>query len=385
MKNEIRIELNRNAFTYSLVFLFPFLIGSVLMGCQNSSGDERSETEMTESVSGTETGMSGSVKDFIYDVPEGFVQCHASTVARLDNGEFVVAWFGGTEEKNDDVGIWMSTGKPGNWTQPVELEKLRDDPHWNPVLFNAPDGSVILYFKVGKEIPTWETWYTVSTDNAKTWSDAKELVPGDRGGRGPVKNKSIVLSNGDWLAPASHEEGPWLAFVDRSTDNGKTWLAEDYVPMDMPEEEGKGAIQPTLWESDPGKVHMLLRTASGYIGRSDSDDNGKTWSEMYDTGLPNPNSGIDLVKLPGGELVLAYNPDDKNWGDRAPLTLAVSEDNGKTWPYKLDIETGVPDDEFSYPSIISWDDTIAVVYTWQREKVAFYQATLEQIKAEAGN
>ena len=358
--------------TQTIYIGIVLLMMTFFMSCQNPASNTESKEKMSE-----------PIKDFIYDQADGFEQCHASTIARMENGEFVVAWFGGTEEKDDDVGIWMSTGKPGNWTKPIELEKLRDDPHWNPVLFSAPDGRIILYFKVGKEIPTWETWYTISTDKGKTWSEAKELVVGDRGGRGPVKNKPIVLSNGDWLAPASHEEGSWRCFVDRSTDNGMSWTAGEYVPMDTSIVKGKGAIQPTLWESSPGNVHMLVRTSAGFIGRSDSRDYGKTWSEIYDTGLPNPNSGIDLVKLPGGELVLAYNPDDKNWGDRAPLTLAVSEDNGKTWPYKLDIETGVPDDEFSYPSIISWEDTIAVVYTWQREKVAFYQATLDQIKNQA--
>ena len=40
----------------------------------------------------------------------------------------------------------------------------------------------------------------VSEDGGYTWSD-RELVEGDRcGGRGPVKNKLIVLSNG-WWAP----------------------------------------------------------------------------------------------------------------------------------------------------------------------------------------
>ena len=72
----------------------------------------------------------------------------------------------------------------------------------------------------------------MTEDNGETWSEAKELVPGDRGGRGPVKNKSIVLSNGDWLAPASHEEGQWRTFVDRSSDGGKTWTAGEYVAMD---------------------------------------------------------------------------------------------------------------------------------------------------------
>lgn len=369
----------REALAGALLFFFMIFMAA---SCQSAGSDSRSSDDNT-----TEK-TSGVIKDFVYDQAEGFEQCHASTIVRTDDGNFLVAWFGGTEEKNDDVGIWISKGTPGStetesgisWTTPVELEKLRDDPHWNPVLFKAPDGKVILYFKVGKEIPDWETWYTETTDNGETWSEARELVAGDRGGRGPVKNKSIVLSNGDWLAPASHEGEEWLAFVDRSTDGGKTWTQEEYVAMDRENLRGKGAIQPTLWESEPGHVHMLLRTSSGFIGRSDSEDYGKTWSEMYDIGLPNPNSGIDLVKMPDGALVLAYNPDDKQWGDRAPLTLAVSEDNGETWPVKVNIETGVPDDEFSYPSVIAWGDTFAVVYTWQREKVAFFQGTVAQLK-----
>lgn len=346
-----------------------------LTGCNNSQPESRSgEAEEQE--------IQEPFRDFVFDENnKKFAQCHASTVAQLDDGTFVVAWFGGSHEKHDDVGIWMSKGVPGDWSEPVELEKLREDPHWNPVLFKGPDGKVILYFKVGKEIPTWETWYTVSGDGGETWSEAKELVPGDRGGRGPVKNKPIILSNGDWLAPASHEDGQWDSFVDISKDGGKTWETSPYIPIDRTRFTGKGSIQPTLWESAPGKVHMLVRTADGVIGRSDSDDYGATWSEMYATTLPNPNSGIDLVKLENGNLVLAYNPDGKNWGDRAPLTLAVSEDNGETWPYKLDIETGEPEDEFSYPSIIATGaDKVAVVYTWQREKVAFWEGTAGQIK-----
>src|SRR3546814_13002149 len=60
---------------------------------------------------------------------------------------------------------------------------------------------------------------------------------------------------------------------------------------------GEGVIQPALWESAPGKVHMLLRSSAGVICRSDSEDYGKTWSPVYKTDLPNPNSGIDATKL----------------------------------------------------------------------------------------
>ncbi|GAA5224735.1 sialidase family protein [Membranihabitans marinus] len=359
--------MKRNLLYYCMILL-------VFFGCQSNTESQQSkeEEEVTEVVVGPE-------KDFVFEQNKSFAQCHASTLARMDNGQYIVSWFGGTEEKNDDVGIWISIGEPGQWSDPLEVMKIREDPHWNPVLFTKPDGSIILYFKVGKEIPTWETWYTVSKDHGKTWSEAKELVPGDRGGRGPVKNKIIVLSNGDWLAPASHEEGQWDSFVDISKDEGETWTMTPYIEMDREIFKWKGSIQPTLWESSPGQVHMLVRTGDGVIGRADSKDYGATWTPIYKTDLPNPNSGIDLVKVEDGRLVLLYNPDDKNWGDRAPLTMAVSEDNGKTWPHKWNIETGVPDDEFSYPSIVAWGNNVAAVYTWQREKVAFWHGSVDDI------
>lgn len=368
------LTTNRLFFNISrLVLCCMWMAGALLFaGCQSSESRQESTGDLP-------------VKDFVFEKSKGFDQAHASTIANLNEEEFVVAWFGGTEEKHDDVGIWISRGHPGNWSTPRELVKVREDPHWNPVLFRTPGGEIILYFKVGKEIPEWETWYTVSSDGGDTWSKARELVPGDKGGRGPVKNKPIVLSNGDWLAPASHEGDRWRVFVDRSSDSGESWTAGDYIPIDTSEFRGKGAIQPTLWESQPGHVHMLVRTSAGVIGRSDSEDYGKSWSPLYETSLPNPNSGIDLAKLPDGTLVLAYNPDDENWGDRAPLTLAVSEDNGESWPYKLDIETGDPEDEFSYPSVISRGDTVAVVYTWQRRRVAFWSGTTEQIKAQTAD
>jgi len=316
--------------------------------------------------------------DFVFGDDRPFPQCHASTVVRAGDGQFIVAWFGGTHEKHDDVGIWISKGVTGKWSAPIEIAKLREEPHWNPVLFKTPSGDIILYFKVGRSIDEWETWYMVSDDNGTTWTEAKELVPGDHGGRGPVRNKLIVLSDGTWLAPASNEKkGVWNAFVDRSEDQGKTWKASEYVTLNRDSIPGEGVIQPTLWESSPGKVHMLLRSSAGVICRSDSEDNGKTWSPVYKTTLPNPNSGIDLTKLKNGTLALVYNRDGKNWGARRPLAVAISNDNGKTWPTSVDIATGNEGDEFSYPAIISDKDTIIVTYTWKRQRIAFWMGKVK--------
>lgn len=306
-----------------------------------------------------------------------FAQCHASTMIGLDDGRYLLAWFAGSHEKNDDVGIWMAEGKPGAWSKPHLAVKVRQDPHWNPVLFKAPDGSVYLYFKVGKEIDNWETWVQRSADQGRTWSQARELVPGDKGGRGPVRNQPLVLSDGTWLAPASVEHNKvWDVFVDRSTDGGQTWMSSGKLALDRSVVKGEGVIQPAFWESAPGQVHMLMRSSSGRICRSDSRDYGKTWSAIYQTSLPNNNSGIDLAQVAGDTIAVIFNPVSENWGKRYPITVAVSTDNGQTWPLQVDIEKGRDKAELSYPDLFYQDGYLVACYTWNRQRIAFWKGKL---------
>ena len=368
------LRLSSASQVYSLRAVGRLLVVLTLGGSSLTTYAQEAPDPTTSEVS------SLPVKSFVFGDDQPFPQCHASTLLRRSDGQFLVAWFGGTEEKDDDVGIWLSIGRPTSWSPPREVAKLRDDPHWNPVLFQDSDHTIYLYFKVGKQIDHWETWVMTSRDGGQTWSAATELVPGDRGGRGPVRNKPIILSDGTWLAGGSHEhQGVWEAFVDYSTDQGKHWTKSSYLTMDRTTLTGEGIIQPTLWESSPGQVHMLLRSSAGAIYRSDSDDGGRSWSPVYRTQLPNPNSGIDLTRLADGRLALVYNRDDQNWGARAPLSVALSSDNGATWPRVLDLEKGKKGDEFSYPAVISFDDTIAVTYTWQRKKIAFWLGTADDI------
>ncbi|MFZ4646070.1 MAG: sialidase, partial [Gemmataceae bacterium] len=49
----------------------------------------------------------GLVKtEFVYETAP-FPSCHATTIVETRDG-LVAAWFGGTEERNPDVGIWTS-------------------------------------------------------------------------------------------------------------------------------------------------------------------------------------------------------------------------------------------------------------------------------------
>lgn len=332
-----------------------------------------------------------SVKEEIFGDDREFDSPHSPTVLELNDGCVLAAWFGGRFEKDPDTAVWIARRADGVWQKPQKLIDVVNIAAWNPVLFRLNDDSIVLYCKIGTEIQKWHTEYVRSYDEGKTWSEPKELVCGDVGGRGPVKNKPIYLSdNKTILAPASLEGDCWNAFVDISEDNGESWCMSELVPLRRinPNERrirdrvynkhfcfGRGVIQPTLWEDSDGVVNMLLRSTSSRIFRSESRDKGRTWSLAYDTGLPNNNSGIDLAKLNDGTLVLAYNPRENipgmTKGARTPLILSYSEDNGESWNELCVLED--EDGAFAYPSIICNDDNeIMVVYSANREKIIYW-------------
>ena len=307
-----------------------------------------------------------------------FLACHASTIALLPDGSLACAWFGGDHEKAPNVGIWFSRSETGEeWTFPVKIADGEGIPCWNPVLLSSGE-RLILFYKLGNEIPAWRTMVKESADGGITWSEEKELVPGDEGGRGPVKNKCIRLKEGALLAPASTEAGGWNCFTDRSEDGGKTWQRSPNVPLERDGLAGAGIIQPSLWEDDGGVVHMLCRSGEGCLYESRSFDGGRTWEKASKTALPSNNSGIDLARLQDGRIALVFNPVARNWGPRSPIALSLSSDNGKSWSEPLILEhvfceKNEPDAEFSYPAVVSRGNDLFITYTWKRQSIAFWQ------------
>lgn len=326
------------------------------------------------------TQVISSFSEFIFPEKSVTEACHASTVLPLPDGNVVAAWFGGTKEGANDVKIYVSVRENGAWSAPyavaVDGEEL---PHWNPALFLRKNGEIILYFKYGKPIPEWVTYYAVSKDGGKSFSKPRVLIKGDSdGGRGPVKNKPIRLENGTVLAPASKEsdKNGWKCFVDISNDGGLTFTHSNFVLR--PKKDGKRVemIQPTLWEDESG-VHMLTRTNAGKIYRSDSKNYGKTWCKAYETELPNNNSGIDVIKLSDSSLVLVFNPVGENWGDRSPLALARSVDGGETFEEFILLESLIGDYEFSYPAISARGKKIFVTYTYERRTIKYAEIEID--------
>jgi predicted neuraminidase len=166
----------------------------------------------------------GLVKsEFIFESAP-FPECHASTIVETRDG-LVAAWFGGTEEKHNDVGIWLSRRGADGWSEPVEVANGVQDaklryPCWNPVLFQPKTGPVLLFYKVGPNPSKWWGMLIRSEDSGKTWSAPTRLPDGTIG---PVKNKPIQLSNGDILSGSSTEDNGWRVHFEKSPDLGNTW------------------------------------------------------------------------------------------------------------------------------------------------------------------
>jgi alpha-L-rhamnosidase len=153
---------------------------------------------------------------------------------------------------------------------------------------------------------------------------------------------------------------------------GRKWEMAGPVPA----ADSFRAIQPTILLLKDGTIEALCRSENRAILSTISKDNGKTWSPLTPTSLPNNNSGIDGATLSDGRQLLVYNhvlpPAGETKGERSPLNVSLSPD-GQTWYAALVLEddhTG----QYSYPSVIqSKDGKVHIVYTWHRKKIKYVE------------
>lgn len=294
-----------------------------------------------------------------------FKSCHASTIAETPRG-LVAAWFGGTAERNPDVCIYVSRNNGGGWTKPLSVADgvgfaTNRLPTWNPVLFQMPNGPLLLFYKVGPSPAKWWGMMSTSDDAGNTWSKPRRL-PDEI--LGPIKNKPVLLADGSLLCPSSAEgSNGWRVHFERTADLGQTWSSTP------PINDGKiiAAIQPSILFHPAGRLQAVGRTKQGRVFSTWSDDAGRSWQPPELTALPNPNSGTDAVTLKDGRQLLVYNHNSKPKG-RSPLNVAVSSD-GILWQSAFTLENE-PQKEFSYPAVIQTaDGLVHITYTWERRLV----------------
>ncbi len=308
-----------------------------------------------------------------------FKSAHASSIVALSNGGLLAAWFGGTAEGNPDVAIWASRRTSAGWSAPFQIVREPNTPTWNPVFFHSKDARLWLYYKFGAGPSTWKAARMFSADEGKTWSQPERLPDGILG---PIKNKPLVLLDGTIVSGSSVETPQsWNVWIERSTDNGMTW--SKFGPLSVPRTASStqatpyGIIQPTIISLNEGN-HLRLYARStlsiGFICTADSFDNGVTWTQAHPTNIPNPNSGIDAVKLRDGRIILVYN---NTRTGRTPLNLAVSSDGEH---FKMFATLESDPGEFSYPATIQGsDDALHITYTWNRTRIKYVRIPISEI------
>lgn len=356
-------------------------------------------------------------------IPSPCPQNHAANLMTLGDGALGCVWFGGTQEGMADISVHFSRLAPGatRWSDAV---KLVDDPtrsEQNPILFNAPDGTLWLFYtsqKSGNQ-DTAIVRRRISRDHGATWSEPETMI-GDPGTfvRQPIE----VLDNGDMLLGTflcRTEPGvKWVGDNDisearLSSDGGTNW-----VRITVP--DSLGCVHMNIVDAGRGELLALYRSRwADFIYASRSTDRGRTWSAPEPTELPNNNSSIQATRLSDGRIALVYNhssaadatdrrlslydeiededgaqeesAESRNargrtafWGaPRAPLMLAVSSDGGRSWPQRQEIETGDgycmtnnstdrKNRELSYPSVHqSPDGTLHIAFTYHRQGIKY--------------
>ncbi len=176
------------------------------------------------------------------------------------------------------------------------------------------------------------------------------------------------------------------SFILRSEFATSIWTRTD-IPM------SNNLVQPSIIRlNNSPQLRTFFRDRKAVsIYSADSNDDGLTWTTPKPTSLPSNNAGIEAYTIKNGAVIMAFNNHNGTHQPRSPLTVALSYDNGITWPYHRNIQIHDDDNdtyigEYSYPSILQsfWsgsdDNDIHLVYTYDRETIKYVRFNEKWIK-----
>ena len=358
-------------------------------------------------------------------IPPSGQSNHASNMVELPNGDLLCVWFAASHEGAGNISIVMSrlAHDASKWTPPVPVSNDPSRSEQNPLLFLTPDEKLWLLYTAQKtrecspeewkqKVASGEAegdycmqWTAlirrrVSEDGGRTWGPVETLFD-DSGSF--CRQPMLVMSNGDWLFPMYYSlpgqrHGDDHSIMKISGDRGKTWT-------EFPVPESRGRVHASVLELSNGRLVAFFRSrAADRIYVSRSEDYGRAWTAPERTVLPNNNSSIQALKLASGNLAIIFNnisvndddPDATIWPSmRYPVTVAISEDEGHTWPYMRHIDTS---DNFcgeknshlnrrcAYPSLMQTKDgAIHIAYSYRDRQCIKYVRVTEDWFKEHGD
>ena len=317
---------------------------------------------------------------------------HVSSLCELDGGRLAAVWCGGSREGARDVAVWWATRGPlanDQWSAPrpiVTRESAAQETFrfvrklGNPLLVAEKDGRLTLIY-VSVAVGGWSGSslnIKQSLDSGQSWSPSQRL------GLSPffnvselVKNSAQPLTDGGWAVPVYHEafgKFPEVLWLRPGPGRVKAVKSRAFG--------GRRAFQPALVALSPQRALLLCRAVgnASEICITVTTDAGRHWAAPRPSGLPNPNSGLDALRLSDGRLLLAFN--DTTAG-RENLRLALSSDEGVTW-HRTRTLAAEPGAEFSYPFLLQTSDGLVhVTYTWKRRNIRHVTFNLTWLDAPA--
>lgn len=300
---------------------------------------------------------------------------HPASIEKFDNGDLFIAYYSGDGEYAEDTKVMGMRKRSAatTWSTPRVIADTPGRSEGNAVVWQAPDRVVWLFY-VCRYGETWSTSrikVKLSYDHGETWTDPF-ILAFEQGMM--VRNRPIVLSDGDYLLPVYLEKGEDREAVEsdsvsrflRYSPATKTWTDSGQI------KSANGNIQPAVAViADSHLVAYCRRgggygpTTNGYIVKSESRDGGRTWARGVNSEFPNPNAAVDFLRLQSGNHLLIYN---RSMNDRTPLSAALSTNRDKSYPHRVDLIEG--DGPFAYPfAIQAADGTIHLVYTTEDRTV----------------
>ena len=255
-----------------------------------------------------------------------------------------------------DFNYYLSDGKIWRISDNVQATDYEVDEYFN---LTDPDGATTnLFFSNSpfKVLATSYLYLTKSTNGGKTWSAPMMLNPKVKDdsdsfyGVGP--GRGLVTSTGRIIFPCyTYSNGSdGCTSVIYSDNGGVTWRRSD----DMSEQSSEAA----LVEAD-GRIYMFTRHGGCYI----SENDGKTWSERQDVGIPYTTtcqlSAITYsAKIDGKTAILLSAPtNDRNNGKI--FVGLVNEDGSIKWKYTYAVNNGA----YAYSCLTELEDgSIGLLY-----------------------
>jgi hypothetical protein len=290
---------------------------------------------------------------------------------------FITFYSGGTREQINNFVALLKSDDGIHFGEPIAVTFKENFRCFDPCLWMDPLGRLWFIWSFAPENAVYAAICDDPDADELVWSDVRKI------GNDVMMNKPTVLSTGEWHFPITvwpisldkmnpiyaTTDPDRKAFVYETVDHGKTFtkLGGSNVPERICDEH-------MILELKDNTLAMFVRTTYG-IGVSYSYDRGKTWTEGEDSGLKGPNSRFHIKRLKSGRILLINH---YNFNGRNNLTAMLSEDDGKTWPYKLLLDER---DNVSYPDAVEHDDGYLYI-TYDRERGAF-RYSLDKVYEDA--